>query len=170
EQYAQNALASFGIRLNQSGTAYHNLCIESAKAVLNALDDIGLRYEGVVIETPRLLDFKALSGRGEGGTLLDALEGWKKHRARPNGTVNETSRAVTMFIHLHGTRAVAAIKKRHALEYRTALQEVPRHRTGSLLGATLHEQAAYGREPPEVPRITAATINKQLGGVQSICV
>jgi integrase len=34
----------------------------------------------------------------------------------------------------------------------------------------LPEQAAYGREHPEVPRITAATINKQLGGVQSICI
>ena len=170
EQHAKNALASFGITLDQSGTAYHNLCIESAKAFLKALDDIGLRYAGVVIETPRLPASKALGGHGEGETLRDALDGWKKHRVRPNGTVNETSRAVTMFTQLHGNMAVVAIKKRHALEYRNALQEVPRHRTGSLLGATLPEQAAYGKEHPEVPRITAATINKQLGGVQAICV
>ncbi len=170
EQRAQKALACFGITLNQSGTAYHNLCIESAKAFLKALDDIGLRYAGVVIETPRLPDSKALVGHGEGATLQGALEGWKKHRARPKGTVNETSRAVDMFTQLHGNMAVAAIKKRHALEYRNALQEVPRHRTGSLLGATLPEQAAYGREHPEVQRNTAATVNKQLGGVQAICV
>jgi hypothetical protein len=170
EQRAQTALASFGITLDQSCTAYHNLCIESAKAFLKALDDIGLRYAGAVIETPRLPDTKALDGNGEGGTLQDALEGWKRHRARPKGTVNESSRAVDMFTHLHGNMAVAAIKKRHALEYRNALQEVPRHRTGSLLGATLPEQAAWGREHPEAPRITAATINKQLGGVQAICV
>ena len=106
----------------------------------------------------------------DGGKLKDALEGWKKHRARPKGTVNETSRAVDMFIQLHGNMAVAAIKKRHALEYRNALQEAPRHRTGSLLGATLPEQAAWGREHPEAPRLTAATINKQLGCVQAICV
>ncbi|WP_354202483.1 site-specific integrase [Bradyrhizobium sp. JR4.1] len=170
EQRAQNALASFGITLDQSGLAYHKLCIESAKAFLTALDDIGHRYAGAVIETPRLPDSKALDSHREGGTLQDALAGWKKHRVMPKGTVNETSRAVDMFIQLHGNMAVAAIKKRHALEYRSALQDAPRHRTGSLRGATLPEQAAWGREHPEVPRITAATINKQLGGVQAICV
>ena len=47
---------------------------------------------------------------------------------------------------------------------------MPRHRTGDLLRATLPAQAEWGREHPEAPRITAATINKQLGAVQSICV
>ena len=123
EQHAQNALASFGITLDQSSTAYHKLCIESAKLFLQALDDIGLRYAGAVIETPRLPDPKAsLGGHGEGGTLRDALEGWKKHRARPKGTVNETSRAVDMFTQLHGNMAVAAIKKRHALELSIGVQ------------------------------------------------
>jgi integrase len=170
EQRAKNALASFGITLDQSGPAYHKLCIESAKAFLTALDDIGLRYAGAVIETPRLPDSKALDSHGEGGTLQDALAGWKKHRVMPKGTVNETSRAVDMFIQLHGNMAVGAIKKRHALEYRSALQDAPRNRAGNLRGATLPEQAAWGRQHPEAPRITAATINKQLGGVQAICV
>ncbi|UPT92064.1 site-specific integrase [Bradyrhizobium barranii subsp. apii] len=170
EQRAQNALASFGITLDQSCTAYHNLCIESAKALLNALDDIGLRYAGAVIETPRLPDSKALEGHGEGGTLQDALAGWKRHRTRPKRTVDEFGRSVDMFIQLHGNMSVAAIKKAHALEFRKALQDVPRNRTGDLLRATLPAQATWGREHPEEPRITAATINKQLGAVQSICI
>ncbi|MGO4511569.1 tyrosine-type recombinase/integrase [Bradyrhizobium sp. 2TAF36] len=170
EQRAQNALAAFGIALDQSCTAYHNLCIESAKALLNALDDIGLRYAGAVIETPRLPDSKALDGHGEGGTLQDALDGWKRHRTRPERTVDEFGRSVEMFIQLHGNMPVAAIKKAHALDLRKALQDVPRRRTGDLLRATLPAQAAWGREHPEEPRITAATINKQLGAVQSICI
>jgi len=36
-----------------------------------------------------------------------------------------------MFLELHGNLAVMAIKKMHALDYRKALQEVPRHRTGT---------------------------------------
>ncbi|MGY3119778.1 integrase [Bradyrhizobium sp. S3.14.4] len=170
EQRAQNALASFGITLDQSCTAYHSLCIESAKAFLKALDDIGLRYAGAVIETPRLSDSKALDGHREGGTLQDALDGWKRHRARPKRTVDEFGRSVDMFIQLHGNMSVVAIKKAHALEFRKALQDAPRHRTGELLRATLPAQAAWGREHPEAPRITAATINKQLGAVQSICI
>src|SRR6476646_5428312 len=100
EHHAQNVLASFGIKLNQSSTAYHTLCIESAKAFLMALDDIELRYAGAVIETPRLPDPKALGGHGEGDTLQDALEGWQKVRQRPDGTVHEYARAVEMFIQL----------------------------------------------------------------------
>jgi integrase len=170
EQRAQNALASFGITLDQSCTAYHNLCIESAKAFLNALDDIRLRYAGAVIETPRLPDSKALDGHGEGGTLQDALDGWKRHRTRPKRTVDEFGHSVDMFIQLHGNMSVAAIKKAHALEFRKALQDLPRHRTGDVLRSTFPAQVAWGREHPEEPKITAATINKQLGAVQSICI
>lgn len=170
EQRAQNALTSFAITLDQSCAAYRNLCIESAKAFLKALDDIGLRYAGAVVETPRLPDPNGAGAQGEGGTLQDALAGWKRYRARPKRTVDEFERSVDMFIQLHGNMAVAAIKKKHALEFRTALQDVPRHRNGDLRGATLPAQAEWGREHPEEPKITAATINKQLGGVQSICV
>ena len=148
EQRAQNALASFGITLNQSSTAYHELCIECAKAFLKALDDIGLRYAGAVVETPRLPDSKALGGHGEGETLRDALEGWKKHRARPKGTVNETSRSVDMFVQLHGNLPVAAIRKKHALEYRKALQDVP---------AAPHGRPAARNASPRRPLGAAST-------------
>jgi len=80
EEHAQNALAAFGITLDQSCTGYHNLCIESAKAFLKALDDIGLRYAGAVIETPRLPDSSVLGGHGEGGTLKEAFEGKRNVR------------------------------------------------------------------------------------------
>ncbi|MGY3497150.1 DUF6538 domain-containing protein [Bradyrhizobium sp. USDA 4502] len=170
EQRAQNALASFGITLDQSGAAYHDLCIESAKAFLRALDDIGLRYAGAVIETPRLPSSKVTGGHGEGGTLQEALAGWKGHRTRPKRTVDEFTSSVDMFIQLHGNMAVAAIRKKHALDYRKTLQDRPRHRTGDLQRATLPAQASWGREHPDEPRITAATINKQLGAVQSICI
>ena len=170
EHRAQNALAAFGITLDLASTAYRNLCIESAKAFLKALDDIGLRYVGAIIDTPRLPNPTGAGAQGEGGTLQGALEGWKRHRTRPKRTVDEFERSVDMFIQLHGNMSVAAIKKVHALEYRKALQDVPRHRTGDMLRATLPAQAAWGREHPEESRITAATINKQLGAVQSICI
>ena len=84
--------------------------------------------------------------------------------------MDEFGRSVEMFVQLHGNMPVAAIRKKHALEYRKALQDVPRLRIGELLRAALPVQSAWGREHPEEPRITAATINKQLGGVQSVCI
>ena len=170
-RYELNELLQvFQINLDPNCLDYRKLALAVMRAWVRALEAIQARHRGEPIETPPLNLPDTVVTTADGGKLKDALEGWKKHRARPKGTVNETSRAVDMFIQLHGNMAVAAIKKRHALEYRNALQEVPRHRTGSLLGATLPEQAAWGREHPEAPRLTAATINKQLGCVQAICV
>jgi hypothetical protein len=75
-----------------------------------------------------------------------------------------------MFVQLNGNLPVVAIRKKHALNYRKALQDVPKLRKGALLLAPLPAQAEWGREHPDEPKITAATINKQLGAVQSVCV
>jgi hypothetical protein len=73
-----------------------------------------------------------------------------------------------MFIQLHGNLAVAEIKRRHALAYRQEIQLVPSRRTGKLLKAPLPELSAWGREHPGVPKVSAGTINKQLGAVQAV--
>ncbi|MGY4616664.1 hypothetical protein ACVWZ4_001891 [Bradyrhizobium sp. USDA 4472] len=161
---------AFNVELDRQRPAYIRLSTACLHSYLRALEDIRKRDEGITVETPPLALPDAAMTTADGGTLLDALDGWKKHRARPKRTVDEFGRSVDMFIQLHGNMPVAAIKKKHALEYRKALQDVPRHRTGDLLRAPLPAQAAWGREHPEELRITAATINKQLDGVQSICI
>lgn len=174
QDHVLEAMRAFDVEVDQHSPAYIKLGTACLHSYLRALEDIEKRDQGITVQTPAAIALPGAplttTGTDDGGTLQEALEGWKKHRTRPKGTVNETSRAVTMFTQLHGNMAVAAIKKRHALEYRAALQDDPRHRTGDLLKATLPERAAYGREHPEAPRITAATINKQLGGMQAICV
>jgi integrase len=162
------ALATFNVELDEHSPAYIRLSTSCLHSYLRALEDIRKRDEGITVETPTLPG--AAAATVDGGTLKDALEGWTRHRTRPKRTVDEFTHSVDMFTQLHGNMPVAAIKKAHALEYRRALQDVPRHRTGDLLRATLPGQAAWGREHPEAPRITAATINKQLSGMQAICV
>ncbi|MET4070624.1 site-specific recombinase XerD [Bradyrhizobium sp. S3.2.6] len=169
QDHVLEAMWAFNIELDEHSASYIKLSIACLHSYLRALEDIERRNEGITVETPAAAKLEP-AATGEGGTLQDALEGWKRHRARPKRTVDEFSRSVEMFVQLHGNMAVAAIKKKHALDYRKALQDVPRHRTGELLRATLPAQAEWGREHPDEPRITAATINKQLGGVQSICI
>jgi hypothetical protein len=77
-------------------------------------------------------------------------------------------RAVEMFIQLHGDMVVADIKKTHARTFREALQEVPRTRGKELHALSFPELAAYGRQHPEVRKVTAKTVNKQFGGVQAV--
>jgi len=63
---------------------------------------------------------------------------------------------------------VAAYKKSHARKYREALQDVPSRRTGELLKAGLPELSAWGRKNPDAPKVSPATINKQLGALGAI--
>jgi integrase len=170
QDHVQEAMWAFNIELDEHSPSYTKLGIACLHSNLRALEAIEKRDAGITVETPAVVLPGAAVTTAGGGTLQDALEGWKRHRARPKRTVDEFSRSVDMFIQLHGNMPVAAIKKAHVLEYRKALQDVPRLRKGDLLRATLPVQAAWGREHPEEPRITAATINKQLGGVQSICI
>jgi hypothetical protein len=168
QDHVMLALATFNIELDERTQAYNKLSTACLHSYMRALEAIEKRDVGINVETPAPM---ALSpALGEGKTLQEAFEGWKRHRARPKHTVNEFSRSVDMFVQLHGNMRVAAIRKKHAIEYRKALQDVPRVRKGDLLRATLPQQAAWGLEHPDEPRITAATINKQLGAVQSICI
>lgn len=167
-EHVLQAMWAFNVDVDVNGAAYIKLGTACLHSYLRALEDISKRDQGLVVETPPPALISAPAS-AEGETLQDALAGWKKHRARPKRTVDEFSRSVQMFVELHGNMAVVAIKKKHALDYRRALQEVPRHRTGALLKASLPVQAEWGREHPEALKITAATINKQLGAVQSVC-
>ena len=116
---------AFNVDIDPHSAAYLKLGNACLHSYIRALEDISKRDEGVTVETPAPVALPGApltaAGAADGGTLQEALEGWKKHRSRPKGTVNETSRAVTMFTELHGNMVVAAIKKKHALEYRASM-------------------------------------------------
>jgi integrase len=127
------------------------------------------RSKGEPIPTPKLPEIGTRTS-AEGETLRAAFTGWQKDRQPAPGTLAEYQRAVDLFIELHGDLAVVDIKKSHARKFREALQDVPRRRTGKLLKAPLPELAEWGRKHPDAPRLSAGTINKQIGGVQAVSV
>jgi len=67
-----------------------------------------------------------------------------------------------------GNLTILEIKRSHARTFREALQLVPKARKGSLLKASLPELSEYGRAHPTVTKVSAGTVNKQLGAVQAI--
>jgi integrase len=159
-------LDEFQIDLDRKSASYRELGTKVLRTYVRFLEAIDKRNAGEVIETPKFA--LASSSSPASGTLREALEGWKKERTRPEGTVSEYTRAIEMFIHLHGNVSVAEIKKRHALEFREALQLVPKTRSGDLLKAGLPELSQWGREHPSAQRVSSGTVNKQLGAVQAI--
>jgi integrase len=161
-------LADFEINLDRKSAAYRELGMQALRAYVRALQAIDKRNAGDPIETPKFTRGPLSTLGTASGTLRDAVSGWEKERVRPAGTVHEYRRAVEMFIQVHGDLPVAEIKKSHAREFREALQLVPSVRAGNLRTATLPELAAFGREHPGLSKVSAGTVNKQLGAVQAI--
>ena len=155
--------------LDRKSAAYRKLGMAVLAAHVRGLKDIARRNAGEPVETPP----SAYAPIGapvahEGRTLRDALEGWKKERERPENVTHEYARAVGMFIQLHGNLAIAEIKRSHALAFREALRLAPKIRKGDLRKAGLPELSRWGHEHPQEPRVSVATVNKQLGAAQAI--
>jgi integrase len=160
----------FRVRLDRSSASYRDLAAAVLAQQVKALQAIQQRQAGEPIETPRQPEPDSATEMPAGESLRAAFKGWQKHRGPSQGTLAEYERAIRLFTELHGDLSAAEIKRRHAREFRDALQDVPRHRTGSLLKATLPELAEWGRAHPGAPRLSKGTINKLIGGVQAVVV
>jgi integrase len=166
----EELLEIFQIRLDRDGSAYRALGMEILRQSVRAFEALQRRYEGEWIETPPPVPDPAGSpAPTESGRLSTAFRGWQRERERPSNTIAEAERAVRLFTELHGDMPISAIRRSHAHQFKDALQYVPRHRSGKLASMTLPALAEWGREHPNAVKITATTVNKQLGAVQAVC-
>jgi integrase len=162
-------LDDFGINLDRKGAGYRQLGMAVLRKYVSALEVIARRDSGEPVETPRLI-------KGADATLADnsglriALDGWKKVKVRPANTLREFEHALEWFLQLHGELPVTEIRRRHAREFREALQEVPVRRSGKLRKAPLPDIVQWTKQHPTAQRISVATVNKLLGAVQALAV
>ena len=163
----EQVLDAFQINLDHKCSAYRELGLALLRAEVRAFRAIQQRQAGEPIETPPLPQ-AVMTASATGETLHAAFDGWKRQREHPAGTLDEYERAIKMFAELNGDLPVAQIKRNHGRQFREALQEVPARRSGKLLNASLPELAKWGHEHPDVPKITAGTVNKHLTAVQAI--
>jgi integrase len=160
-------LKVFQINLDPSCENYRKLARAVQMAFVKQLKAVLARQKGEPVETPPLV-VPSEPSAARGGTLSEALAGWQKERSPSPGVLAEYQRAIRLFSELHGDLPITQIKRTHARAFREALQDVPRHRSAKLLHAPLPELAEWGRKRPEAQKISAPTVNKLLGGVQTI--
>jgi integrase len=160
-------LKLFRINLDRKSASYRELGTEVLKRFVQALQAIERRQRGEPVDTPPVPEVTGQPA-AEGETLRAALEDWKKARRRPANTLREFVYAVGRFVELHGDLPVVKITRRHVRTFREALQLLPLRRSGELRSATLPELAEWSRKHGGIPRVSAATVNKMLGGVQAV--
>ena len=169
EEDMQELLEVFRVRLDDTGPAYQRLGLALLRSYVSALEAVECRLAGEPVETPQVVE-PAAEQPYTGETLSAALEGWKRSRPRVTGTVSEFEHAVRRFIELHGDLRLTEIKRSHVREFREALQLMPVRRSGRLKTATLPELVEFSRRHPDLPKISAGTVNKLLGGVQAVTI
>jgi hypothetical protein len=82
-------LSAFQLNVDRKSPSYRKLGMAVLAAHVRALRDIERRNSGEPVETPQHAYTVVDAPAGErGGTLREALEGWKKERERPEDTAN----------------------------------------------------------------------------------
>jgi integrase len=160
-------LKLFRVNLDRNSTAYRELGIEVLKRLVQSLEAVERRQKGEVVDTPEILEPQEGASLSS-GSLRAAYDGWKKSRNPSPTTLREFTYAIDRFVELHGDRAIIEITRRHVLQLREALQEMPVRRTGKLRNATLPELVEWSKRHPRAPKVTNATVNKLLGAVQAV--
>jgi integrase len=162
-------LKVFRINLDRSSSAYRGLGMAVLKAYVRSLQAIRRRDRGEPVETPKIPDADDRT-TAQGESLRAAYVGWKKSRSPSPTTLREFTYAIDRFIELHGDMAVEKMARKHVREFREALQELPVRRAGRLRRATFPELVEWSKKHPGARRVSAATVNKLLGGVQAVAV
>jgi integrase len=165
------------LNLDPNSAAYRKLGLAVLKADVRAWKAVERRAKGEPVDTPAVANQEPTLGtntaqatpRADGRpTLQTAFEGWQKEGGRSSSTVREYRRALDLFTQLHGELPVIEIKRQHALQFRQALQGIPRGKSKTLTELTLPQLTEWHRAHLEAPCLTPATVNKLLGGVQAI--
>jgi hypothetical protein len=160
-------LKVFRINLDQNSSAYRELGIEVLKRFVQSLQAVERRQKGEVVETPEFVEPRETVSPSS-GSLRAAYEGWKKSRSPSPTSLREFNYAIDRFVELHGDMPVVKITRRHVLQLREALQEIPVRRTGKLRNAPLPELVEWSKQHPKARKVSNATVNKLLGGVQAV--
>jgi hypothetical protein len=162
-----------GINLDPTSPDYRRLSYEFLRAAVQATEAVAKRQEGQLIETPAapapLTASHAAQVKSAGVDLLAMFDKWVEERKPPEKTVLDFTTALRRFAELHGNLPVYQVTKAHVRTYKDALQRLPRSCSGIMRQMTLPELLAHlETHPSPGPTLSAGTINKNLGALQTV--
>lgn len=167
-------LAGESLRLDKGSESYRDLKIAIMKTWLDAIEIMGQRLQGRMIDTP---PEPPPSPRVEGG---GPAEGSGKHsisqvaeeyaREKKPGLQAQRDMQTTFrrFTELHGDLDVAAVTKAHVRDFKTALRHIPRVLSAAQRKLSLPELRKLADEVPPERLLTVATVNRHLNALSAL--
>ena len=100
-------------------------------------------------------------------TLATVLDKWRAERQPPPTTDHEWGTAVRRFTEIHGDRRVDLIKKAHVRDFKDALLLLPVKLSRDMRAKAVPKIIA-ATKGSHGPRLSAATVNKQLAAIKTL--
>ena len=100
-------------------------------------------------------------------TLTTVLDKWRAERQPPPTTDHEWGTAVRRFTEIHGDLRVNLIRTAHVRDFKDALLKLPVNMERGLRAETVPTIIA-ATKGQDAPRLSAATVNKQLTAIRSL--
>lgn len=174
EDEVDELLAGESLTLDRASKAYQDLKIAIMKTWLHAIEVMGQRLQGALIETP---PEPSPNPRDEGGSLTGALDGhllsrvaaeWALERKPSPQALRDAETTVRRFNELHGDLDVGAVTKAHVREFKAALRLIPRVLNAIERRLTLPELRQLAEKAPPERLLTAATVNRHLNILRAV--
>jgi hypothetical protein len=107
-----------------------------------------------------------VSSAGDG--LSDIYEAWKTERKPSAKTMAEFDKSIRRFIELHEDVQAIVIDKPMVREFKNALSKLPPSLSGDLRAMTLPQVLEAIQDQPPTKRLSAGSINKQIGALSAV--
>ena len=165
ESEVKELLNEMGIKLTSADPDFGRLSLAILKTYVRALDDLGLRQSGDVIDTPpRPSGFVLPAGQSDQDNppLSQVFEMYKseKQRLSPK-TISDFASNIRRFIELHGDLGVRDITRKHCRQFKEAMIRFPVRLPKSLSGSSLPVILERTGDDPSVPRLNSKTVNEK---------
>ena len=106
------------------------------------------------------------SSKGDG--LLDIYEAYKAEKDPSAKTLAEFDKSIRRFIEIHGDVQAVVINKPMVREFKNALSKLPPSLSGDLRAMTMPQVLEAIQDRPETKRLSAGSINKQIGALSAV--
>ena len=159
-----------GLALPENHPQRRALALGMLRTKLYAWSQVNQRLDGVPIITPEPPPPLAALIPPETGPLISQLLASYKAERKPGPTTaNDYTLYVGRFISLFGDLPVKTMTKAHMREFKTALVNCPANIPSQFSGKPFAQAVEWGIQHPDVPRLSAGTINDRgLGALSAI--
>ncbi len=176
----EEALNQFGVKLDRDSPSFRSLSLAFLEASSEACAMLTRRYQGEIVRTPQSIATPQGDGRlplesgkviGDELTMMQAFDHWKRVCNPKPRSAEEFKRAAKLFVELKGDVPVASLILADGVAFREGLSRLPvmKYRRGPLHNADMKTLIAWAEANPEAKRLAAASTNKSVGALATIC-